>query len=101
MTSTSSHPAHGNAVAELQAYLQTPPPSADLANPVAIAHAALERLRESGDESFLFLRTILQIGSTLQHDLEELLFHCLTGCRQVVLWKWQHHSTVFRRHLRE
>ena len=29
-------------------------------SPMAMAHAALEYLRESGDEQFLFLRTLLE-----------------------------------------
>jgi hypothetical protein len=90
--------------AQLEHYLRTPPASLNPQqhnNPIAVAHAALETLRDSGDESFLFLRTILEIGAQLDPSTEELVFHCVTGCRQVVLWKWQHHSSVFIRYLRD
>jgi hypothetical protein len=50
----------------------------------------LEQLRESGDESFLFLRTILELtGTSLSENDAELLFHCITGCRQVLLWRFR------------
>ena len=56
---------------------------------------ALQQLRDSGDPSFLFLRTILEltasgspnptISSPLPADDEQLLFHCVGGLRHVLL----------------
>jgi CRM1 C terminal len=114
-----------SATAELQHYLSIPPPSSSSYstsllqlqysagknhsnnnNPMAVAHAALETLRNNGDPRFLFLRTILELtaaaasstttssSTTTTTSLgdaqqqEELLFHCITGCRQVLLWHW-------------
>ena len=93
-----------DARSELERILSTPPLQMDAAhrhNPVAVAHAALESLRDAGDEHFLFLRTILETGTNVKPQDEELIFHCLTGCRQVVLWKWQHFSPLFLRYLRD
>ena len=90
-----------HAIQELEAFLQQPPPnwnstSAGANNPMAVAHAALEYLRESGDEQFLFLRTILELTARQQHHHEklnpheeELFFHCVTGCRQVAIWQYK------------
>ena len=88
----------------MQRFLSSPPATMDAAhrgNPIAVAHAALESLRDSGDENFLFLRSIIETGTNVGKDQEELVFHCVVGCRQVVLWKWQHHSQVFIRYLRD
>lgn len=65
-------------------------------NPHAIAHAVLENLRDSGDPNFLFIRTILE-----QPSSEELLFHCITGCRHVVLTRWDAFSEPFTSTLRD
>jgi len=81
-------------------------------NPVAVAHAALEAIRDGGDEHFLFLRCILELcssasirppGTTQQQQDEEelLLFHCITGCRQVVLWQWNQYARPFVHGLRD
>ena len=77
--------ATGTAEFQLQQLLSTPPPNftGNPQNPHAVAHASLQALRDAGDEQYLFLRTILE-----QTAGEELLFHCITGCRHVLLWKW-------------
>lgn len=101
-----------SAIAELQHFLsQIPPPSSSSSkattppsptNPIAIAHAALQHLRDSGDPTFLFLRTLIEISSDANHSSthstmdphrQELLFHCVTGFRHVLLHKWStlHH----------
>eukprot|EP00977_Amphora_coffeiformis_P009278 scaffold2103_cov185-Amphora_coffeaeformis.AAC.23 len=93
-----------DARSELQRCLSTPPPTlatAHHSNPIAVAHAALESLRDSGDEHFLFLRSIIETGANVSKHEEEMIFHCVTGCRQVFLWKWQHHSQLFIRYLRD
>jgi len=87
-----------SAVDELRRCLTLPPASLPVAqhrNPVAVAHAALQQLRDAGDPAHLFLRCILEwtagASAAQQHPQpinEELLFHCLAGCRQVVLWQW-------------
>ena len=109
----------GAASSELEAFLQKPPPNWNsmspqaTSNPMAIAHAALEYLRESGDEGYLFIRFVLELAARQQqhfpettaklsnHD-EELLFHCVTGCRQVSLWQYKSkYSSLFLRTLRD
>ena len=102
-----THPS--NALAELQHYLQSPPVEVLQGhhhhhNPVAVAHAALEHLRDTGDVHWLFLRVLLQAAATDTNMVaahEELIFHCVTGCRQVVLWQWRQYPTVFRQTLRQ
>lgn len=93
-----------SAVAELEQRLATPPPGLDPAlarNPLAVAHAVLEALRESGDEQCLFLRSILEL-QPLPVEKEELFFHCLTGVRQVGLWQWnKQYSADFLTRLRD
>ncbi|GKY91424.1 hypothetical protein MPSEU_000114700 [Mayamaea pseudoterrestris] len=82
MTSLSS------ATQQLQHFLTVLPPNVtniDPNNRIAVAHAALEYLRQSGDADWLFLRCLVEF----QTRDEELLFHCITGCRQVLLWKYQ------------
>lgn len=80
---------NASAASELQQLLRVAPanfagnPSSD----GAVAHAALQALRDEGDERFLFLRTILELRENV-HSNEELLFHCVTGLRQVVLRRW-------------
>jgi hypothetical protein len=59
---------------------------------LSLAHAALELLRECGDEWCLFLHSILELHKQPvlpQDHMEELLFHCILGCRQVLLRQWQ------------
>lgn len=90
-----------SAILELQHFLTQPPPSSNITktnnnNPIQIAHAALQHLRDSGDTNFLFLRTIIELTSTSSNnnsnisdsDKEELLFHCVTGFRHVLLHQW-------------
>ena len=95
-----------SARAELQQLLQTPPENfkGNTNNPAAIAHASLESVRDLGDPKYLFLRTVIEIvyqnpntATTAQdaHDVE-LLFHCITGCRHVMLIKWNFHSLPFK-----
>eukprot|EP00804_Cyclotella_cryptica_P023894 CCRYP_010038-RB/>CCRYP_010038-RB protein AED:0.02 eAED:0.02 QI:286/1/1/1/0.5/0.42/7/2478/1240 len=103
------------ATLELQQLLTTPPPSYAGGtlppNPHAILHASLEYLRDTGDERYLFLRCTLEmlhghgfVGSTdgtvtttttsLSPDEETLLFHCVTGVRQVMLLRWDEYGTL-------
>ena len=95
-----------SALQELEHVLsQPPPPSTSSAspaspvpnNPIAIAHAALQHLRDSGDPNFLFLRSLVEITSdasmashpsAIDPHKQELLFHCVTGFRHVLLHKW-------------
>lgn len=92
-----------SATAELQHLLSLAVPGHAAANnPIAVAHAALQHLRESGDEHFLFLRTVLELAAQQQQQQanlsasqEELLFHCVAGCRQVFLWQWPAYSSTF------
>ena len=100
---------------ELRLVLSTPPQ--DLAGPgrnaVAIAHASLEALRDKGDPRFLFLRSIIEIcGLALQQQSQpqaqqllseqtELLFHCITGFRHVLLVRWEAFHDQFRRLVRD
>ena len=65
---------------------------------------ALQQLRDSGDPSFLFLRTILELtgastsaaGTTpYSGDDEQLLFHCVGGLRHVLLHKWSTYADDF------
>ena len=111
------------AVIELEYLLANPPPHIRQTlvgqagnNPVAVAHAVLEGIREAGDDRCLFLRSILElivvhhdvhipmdgtVTKTIQSGKEELFFHCMTGWRQVVLWQWKSYSAVFRRAMRD
>jgi hypothetical protein len=83
------------ATTELQQLLSTPPSgfTGNPANTHAVAHAALQALRDAGDPQFLFLRSILELSdaptNAHHHQQEELLFHCITGCRHVLLSKWK------------
>ena len=87
------------AVEELQRFLTTPSASLPVhlhGNSIAIAHSALQTLRDAGDEQFLFLRSILELYPQLRPDQEELFFHCVTGFRQVILAQWKNlYSPVF------
>ena len=93
-----------SAKAELQHLLTTPPPNAPHINAATMAHSALERLRDSGDEHYLFLRALLEIlqnPHSWTSDDELLMFHCITGCRHVVLHGWRRFSAVFTQGLRD
>lgn len=80
-------------------------------------HNELQKLRDEGDPSFLFLRTIIELtspSSLLQshnhshHDpliptssfytqqTQELLFHSILGFRHVTLYRWNRYSAEFR-----
>ncbi|KAL3921154.1 MAG: hypothetical protein SGILL_002900 [Bacillariaceae sp.] len=105
----------GPASAELQQVLATPPPdfAGDANNKHAVAHAALQAIRDVGDPRYLFLRTILEICGHLfqqqqqsqqsiqQQSQDELLFHCITGCRHVLLIKWKSFDRQYRRMVRD
>mmetsp|Transcript_23932 Transcript_23932/g.27313 ORF Transcript_23932/g.27313 Transcript_23932/m.27313 type:complete len:323 (-) Transcript_23932:869-1837(-) len=72
-------------------------------------HTALQTLRDEGDSSFLFLRTIIELTSlstssssstsdmnmNVQHK-EELLFHSILGFRHVMLFRWTTFSFDFK-----
>lgn len=91
-----------SAASELQSILAVPPDNfvGDRNNPGTVAHASLQTIRDTGDVRFLFLRTIIELQRELSKH-EELVFHCLTGCRQVVLQKWTALSLQFRTALRD
>lgn len=95
----------GSATTQLEQVLTIPPASLhphQHNNAIAVAYAALEYLRDSGDDQMLFLRTILEQGTTFSADKEELFFHCITGCRQVFLWQWtKKYSLAFLRTVRD
>jgi hypothetical protein len=77
-----------SATAELEHLLTIPPANFHQPhNSIAVAHANLELLRDSGDTHYLFLRTIFETVNNLAK--EELLFHCVAGFRQVVVWHWR------------
>ena len=100
MSSSSTTAVPGTATAELQ-HLMTNPPSNNshfptVNNPHAAAHAVLEELRESGDPQWLFLRTVLEQTQLDQQQVsEELLFHCISGARHVILTQWMNYSPSF------
>lgn len=102
------------AMDELRQILATPQPGAAAnTNANTIALAALQALRDEGDSRFLFLRTILEISSIVAQEAqpqpqrvlaqqhEELLFHCITGLRHVVLTKWKSFYGAFRKIVRD
>ena len=102
---------------QLQQVLSTPPPNWQSPpgppNAIAILHASLEHLRNSGDEQYLFLRSTLEIlsnhgflGGTseptpLSGDEEQLLFHCITGVRHVMLFRFEYFQPSFRSCVRD
>ena len=94
-----------SASAELQHLLTIPVDGLNpllQSNPIAVAHAALEHIRDTGDPSTLFLRCMVEIAQNYRGDQEELLFHCVTGARQVLLWQWtKHFSVPFLRLIRD
>lgn len=88
-----------------------PPPSGS-PNPIVILHASLEHVRNTGDEQYLFLRTILEVlnshgffhndnRSPLSGEEEQLLFHCATGLRHVVLFRWEEFTSSFKSCVRD
>lgn len=87
------------ATSELKQLLSTPPESfkgnLTTINTTTIVHANLQLLRDSGDTRFLFLRTVLEITESNNRNEEELLFHCITGVRHVLLTKWNSFSPSF------
>ena len=102
------------AMDELRQILATPQPgAAPNANASTIALAALQAVRDEGDSRFLFLRTILEISSIVAQEPqpqsqrmvaqqhEELLFHCTTGLRHVLLTKWKSFCAAFRKLVRD
>jgi hypothetical protein len=110
MATTAATPAMN----ELRQVLATPQPgSAANTNTNAIAHAALQALRDEGDSRFLFLRTVLEISSIVAQQTqsqsqrmvaqqnEELLFHCITGLRHILLTKWKSFCQAFRKLVRD
>jgi hypothetical protein len=92
----------GTATTDLQQLLSTP--TTDFKGPQnksAIAHAQLQVLRDSGDAQCLFLRSVFEISQKeITLDKEELLFHCITGFRYVLLTKWNYFGNVFRVNVR-
>lgn len=91
-----------SAASTIQRLLSVPPPNfaGNRSSAPAVAHAALQALRDSGDEQFLFLRTILELVGEAGAN-EELLFHCITGLRQVLLHRWKALSEAFRETVRD
>ena len=85
------------ATMELQRYLSVPPSDfrGNIQNQAMVAHAALEALRNSGDERFLFLRAAMELMKE-PYKNEELLFHCITGVRHVILYTWTCFTARFR-----
>lgn len=56
----------------------------------AASFVELEKLRDTGDPTFLFLRSILElVYYKQQNDQEILLFHCIMGVRDTFLQKWE------------
>ncbi|KAL9179867.1 hypothetical protein ACHAXT_007837 [Thalassiosira profunda] len=106
------------ATQELGNILSAPPPGwhppPGPANPIAILHASLEHLRNTGDEQYLFLRAILEVlhgrgfvgangtaAAPLSGEEEQLLFHCATGLRHVMLFRWENYQPSFRACVRD
>lgn len=86
-----------SATEELQRLLATPIHNHHSNDTITMAHAALEQLRDSGDPQCLFLRVIME-----RPEDELLLFHCITGARQVFLWKWtMAYSRIFLDRVRD
>lgn len=87
-----------SAVSQLQQLLSTPRESSNSQHSNVMAN--LQALRDAGD-NFLFTRSIIELATTVASHEVELLFHCITGCRHVVLTKWNGYSQSFRRALRD
>ncbi|MGK3756730.1 MAG: hypothetical protein ACI8RD_009044 [Bacillariaceae sp.] len=112
-------PTNTTATAELSQVLSTPPADWHAANPnmtgnaAVIAHASLQALRDEGDPRCLFLRTIIEINGLVAQQSqsqsqrlvaqqnEELIFHCITGLRHVLLTRWKTFYGPFRRLVRD
>lgn len=94
-----------SAIQELLAYLSTPStPNAPSSQ--STYHTNLQSLRDAGDKSFLFLRSILELTSNSaaipqNSQYSELLFHAVLGFRHVTLFRWAHFSTNFRNTCRD
>lgn len=105
---------------ELRHLLSQPPPNwqpppGPPPNPITILHASLEHIRNTGDEQYLFLRTLLEVlsghgffptkssttGRPLSMEEEQLIFHCATGLRHVVLFRWESYQPSFRSCVRD
>jgi len=60
----------------------------------------LQSLRDSGDPTLIFLRVLLDVLSSQQQrkhpQYEQLVFHCATGFRHVVLCRWESFSKEFQ-----
>ncbi|GFH56279.1 hypothetical protein CTEN210_12755 [Chaetoceros tenuissimus] len=60
-------------------------------------HTNLQSLRDNGDPSFLFIRTILELCHNCSSpQYMELLFHSILGFRHVVLYRWNSFSDSFK-----
>ena len=70
-------------------------------------HKNLEQLRDSGDKTFLFLRTILELSNAyfsncpISPQQTELLFHSILGFQHVVLYRWTQFHPDFRNTFRD
>lgn len=95
------------AVDQLQQLLMAPRPGFVGTPQASSAIAALEDLRETGDPDWLFLRSVLELAvppsriPSLSTPQQELLFHCITGCRHVILTRWEAFSPMFRHAVRD
>ena len=100
------------AITELKQVLSTPPPDwkqlnqQHAHNPIAVAHASLQALRDSGDERYLFVRSTFELVAAANRNRlagqdEELLFHCVTGCRHVLLSKYSTTSSLLTNPVRD
>jgi hypothetical protein len=107
-----------NATQELLARLtgqQSPgtPSGAGSSGSTSSYHAELQKIRDEGDTSFLFLRTIVDLTSTTvsaipsttisveERQKEELLFHSILGFRHVILFRWTKFSDEFKKVCRD
>ena len=82
--------------------------SAATSGSISSYHNELQAIRDEGDKSFLFLRTIIDLtslssssssgnGITLDdRQKEELIFHSILGFRHVMLFRWTKFSNEFR-----
>mmetsp|Transcript_17121 Transcript_17121/g.25568 ORF Transcript_17121/g.25568 Transcript_17121/m.25568 type:complete len:1342 (-) Transcript_17121:106-4131(-) len=103
-----------NATQELLARLTSASASASTPSSPAQAnsssyHTELQKLRDEGDTSFLFLRTIIELTANTNVNVnananaginsgqnEELLFHSVLGFRHVMLFRWTKFSHEFK-----
>ena len=94
------------------------PPPPQLNNSIALLHYNLERLRESGDERYLFLRCLLELLSSFgssttsnnnnsnninisAEEEERLLYHCIAGVRYTTLHYWEYRRQSYKCCLRD